>query len=34
MAVLAGQGPLREVPSAAREHLEELTLGAVGEMLR
>lgn len=34
MAVLAGQGPLREVPPAAREHLEELTLGAVGEMLR
>jgi AcrR family transcriptional regulator len=26
LAVLAGQGPLREVPEATRHHLEELTL--------
>jgi hypothetical protein len=26
LAVLAGQGPLRDVPEATRHHLEELTL--------
>ena len=30
MAVLAGQGPLRDVPDATRQHLEELTLTFIG----
>jgi AcrR family transcriptional regulator len=30
MAVLAGQGPLRDVPDAMRQHLEELTLTFIG----
>ncbi len=33
LAVLAGQGPLREVPDATRHHLEELTLTFIGESL-
>jgi AcrR family transcriptional regulator len=33
MAVLAGQGPLRDVPDADRLHLEELTLGFIGDGL-
>lgn len=31
MAVLAGQGPLRDVPDPVRHHLEELTLSFIGE---
>jgi hypothetical protein len=31
--VLAGEGPLREVPDATRHHLEELTLTFIGESL-
>jgi AcrR family transcriptional regulator len=30
MAVLAGQGPLRDVPDATRQHLEQLTLAFIG----
>jgi AcrR family transcriptional regulator len=30
MAVLAGQGPLRDVPDATRQHLEQLTLTFIG----
>jgi AcrR family transcriptional regulator len=33
LAVLAGPGPLRDVPDAAREHLEELTLTFIDEGL-
>jgi AcrR family transcriptional regulator len=33
LAVLAGQGPLRDVSAAARLHLEELTLTLIGESL-
>jgi AcrR family transcriptional regulator len=33
LAVLAGQGPLRDVPEAARRHLEELTLIFIDESL-
>jgi AcrR family transcriptional regulator len=33
LAVLAGQGPLRDVPDAARHHLEELTLTFIDESL-
>jgi AcrR family transcriptional regulator len=33
MAVLAGQGPLRDVPDATRDHLAELTLNFIGEGL-
>ena len=33
MAVLAGQGPLREVPATDRQQLEERTLKAIGDML-
>jgi AcrR family transcriptional regulator len=33
LAVLAGQGPLRNVPAATRHHLEELTLTFIGEGL-
>ena len=33
LAVLAGQGPLRDVPDAARHHLEELTLAFINEGL-
>jgi AcrR family transcriptional regulator len=33
LAVLAGQGPLRDVPDAARQHLEELTLAFIDEGL-
>jgi AcrR family transcriptional regulator len=33
LAVLAGQGPLRDVPDATRHHLEELTLAFIGEGL-
>jgi AcrR family transcriptional regulator len=33
MAVLAGEGPLRDVPDATRRHLEELTLAFIGESL-
>jgi AcrR family transcriptional regulator len=29
LAVLAGSGPLRDVPEAARHHLDELTLGFI-----
>ena len=31
LAVLAGQGPLRDVPDATRRHLEELTLTFIDE---
>jgi AcrR family transcriptional regulator len=30
LAVLAGQGPLRDIPDAARRHVEELTLNFIG----
>ena len=30
LAVLAGQGPLRDVPEATRRRLDELTLGFIG----
>ena len=33
LAVLAGPGPLRDVPDAARQHLEELTLTFIDEGL-
>ena len=33
LAVLAGEGPLREVPDATRHHLEELTLTFIGDSL-
>jgi hypothetical protein len=33
LAVLAGQGPLRDVPAATRHHLEELTLTFIGQSL-
>jgi AcrR family transcriptional regulator len=33
LAVLAGQGPLRDVPEAARQHLDELTLAFIQEGL-
>jgi AcrR family transcriptional regulator len=33
LAVLAGQGPLRELPDATRHHLEKLTLAFIGEGL-
>ena len=33
LAVLSGQGPLRDVPDAARQHLEELTLTFIDEGL-
>ena len=33
LAVLAGPGPLRDVPDAARHHLEQLTLNFIGESL-
>jgi AcrR family transcriptional regulator len=33
LAVLAGQGPLRDLPDTARHHLEELTLAFIGEGL-
>ena len=33
LAVLAGSGPLRDVPGAARDHLEQLTLAFIGESL-
>ncbi len=31
LAVLAGQGPLRDLPDATRHHLEELTLNFIGK---
>jgi len=33
LAVLAGQGPLRDVPDATRHRLDELTLGFIDEGL-
>jgi AcrR family transcriptional regulator len=33
LAVLTGQGPLRDVPEATRQHLEELTLGFISDAL-
>jgi len=33
LAVLAGEGPLRDVPEAARRHLEELTFAFINESL-
>ncbi len=33
LAVLTGQGPLRDIPDAMRHHLEELTLGFITESL-
>jgi AcrR family transcriptional regulator len=33
LAVLTGQGPLRELPDATRRHLEKLTLAFIGESL-
>jgi hypothetical protein len=33
LAVLAGQGPLRDVSDATRQHLDELTLTFIGEGL-
>jgi AcrR family transcriptional regulator len=33
LAVLAGRGPLRDVPGATRDHLEQLTLGFIDESL-
>jgi AcrR family transcriptional regulator len=33
LAVLAGQGPLRDVPDATRHHLEKLTLAFIDEGL-
>jgi AcrR family transcriptional regulator len=33
MAVLAGQGPLRDVPGATRRHLEDLTLAFIAAAL-
>src|SRR5215469_2165932 len=34
LAVLTGQGPLRELPDATRRHLEKLTSAFIGEALR
>jgi hypothetical protein len=33
LAVLTGQGPLRELPDATRHHLENLTSAFIGEAL-
>ena len=33
LAVLAGPGPLRDLPGAIRDHLEQLTLGFIDESL-
>ena len=33
LAVLTGQGPLRDVPDATRHHLDELTLTFIGQCL-
>jgi hypothetical protein len=33
LAVLAGQGPLRDIPDAMRHHLEELTLTFISRAL-
>jgi AcrR family transcriptional regulator len=33
LAVLTGQGPLRDIPGATRHHLEELTFSFIGEGL-
>jgi hypothetical protein len=33
LAVLAGPGPLRDVPDAARQHLDELTLTFIDDGL-
>lgn len=33
LAVLAGQGPLRDVPDATRRHLEQLTLAFIADSL-
>jgi hypothetical protein len=33
LAVLAGQGPLRDVPDATRHRLDELTFTFIGEAL-
>jgi AcrR family transcriptional regulator len=33
LAVLAGPGPLRDVPGAARDHIEQLTLAFIDESL-
>jgi hypothetical protein len=33
LAVLAGSGPLRDIPEATRQHLEELTFTFIGEGL-
>jgi hypothetical protein len=33
LAVLVGQGPLRDVPDATRDHLAELTFSFIGEGL-
>jgi len=33
MAVLAGQGPLRDLPAATRKHFEDLTRAFIGESL-
>jgi AcrR family transcriptional regulator len=33
LAVLTGQGPLRDIPGATRQHLDELTLTFIGEGL-
>jgi hypothetical protein len=33
LAVLVGQGPLRAVPDAPRQHLEELTLTFIDDGL-
>ena len=33
LAVLAGQGPLRDVPDAVRHHLDELTLTFIDQSL-
>jgi hypothetical protein len=34
MAVLSGQGPLRDLPDADLRRLKELTLTTIGEILR
>jgi hypothetical protein len=33
LAVLAGPGPLRDLPDATRDHLEQLTLAFIGKSL-
>jgi len=33
LAVLTGQGPLREAPAATRRHVEELTHAFIGQSL-